>query len=103
MSKRKITVNKKAKNWQDRYPMISCTWLDILSDSSWQSLEGCKKAKLPICVTKGHLLTQTKGVTRIFGDYSLADEETGKIEEIGNSTIIPNSVIVEIKKIVDKG
>ena len=66
-------------------------------------MEGCKKAKLPICVTKGHLLTQTKGVTRIFGDYSLADEATGKIEEIGNSTIIPNSVIVEIKKIVDKG
>jgi len=42
-------------------------------------------------------------VTRIFGDYSLADEESGRIEEIGNSTIIPNSVIVEIKKIVDKG
>ena len=32
-------------------------------------------------------------------DYSLADEESGKIDEIGNTTIIPNSVIVEIKKI----
>ena len=63
------------------------------------SIEGCKKAKLPVCVTKGHLLTQKGGITRIFGDYSLADEELGKIEEIGNTTIIPNSVIVEIKKI----
>ena len=52
-----------------------------------------------MCVTKGHLLTQKGGITRIFGDYSLADEESGKIDEIGNTTIIPNSVIVEIKKI----
>tara|TARA_X000001382_G_scaffold31271_1_gene20215 strand:+ start:157 stop:468 length:312 start_codon:yes stop_codon:yes gene_type:complete len=103
MVKRKIKINPKAKREIDRYPLVAVYWLDICSDSSWQSMEGCKKAKLPICVTKGHLLTQTKGVTRIFGDYSLADEATGKIEEIGNSTIIPNSVIVEIKKIVDKG
>ena len=79
--------------------MVAVYWLDICSDSSWQSIEGCKKAKLPVCVTKGHLLTQKGGITRIFGDYSLADEELGKIEEIGNTTIIPNSVIVEIKKI----
>ena len=102
MVKKKIKINTKATREIDKYPLVSVYWFDICSDSSWQSIEGCKKAKLPICVTKGHLLTQTKGVTRIFGDYSLADEETGKIEEIGNSTIIPNSVIVEIKKIVDK-
>ena len=82
MSKRKITVNKKAKNWQDRYPMISCTWLDILSDSSWQSIDQLLKSNLATCVTKGHLLSQAKGVTRIFGDYSA--NEKGEIEEIGN-------------------
>lgn len=97
MSKRKITVNKKSKNWQDRYPMISCTWLDILSDSSWQSIDQLLKSNLATCVTKGHLLSQAKGVTRIFGDYSA--NEKGEIEEIGNTTIIPNSVIVKIQKI----
>ena len=103
MIKRKIKINPRAKREIDRYPLVSVYWLDICSDSSWQSLDGCKKAKLPVCVTKGHLLTQKGGITRIFGDYSLADEESGKIDEIGNTTIIPNSVIVEIKKISWQG
>ena len=94
MSKRKITINKKAKNWQERYPMVSVTWLDILSDSSWQSIDQLLKLKLANCVTKGHLLSQAKGITRIFGDYSAS--EKGEIEEIGNTTIIPNSVIVKL-------
>jgi hypothetical protein len=34
---------------------------------------------------------------------SLKNEDAGSIDEIGNTTIIPNSVIVDIKKIVDKG
>ena len=97
MSKRKITINKKAKNWQERYPMVSVTWLDILSDSSWQSIDQLLKLKLANCVTKGHLLSQAKGITRIFGDYSAS--EKGEIEEIGNTTIIPNRVIVKIQKI----
>jgi len=95
--KRKITVNKKSKNWQDRYPLVSVEWYDICSDSSWQSISSVQAAKLPVCVTKGHLLSQVKGITRIFGDYS--EKEDGGIEEIGNTTIIPNSVIKGIKKI----
>jgi hypothetical protein len=54
---------------------------------------------LPICTTKGHLLTQSKGITRVFGDYALKDEKTGVIDEIANTTLIPNSVILDIKKI----
>ena len=75
--KKKIQINTRATREIDRYPMVAVYWLDICSDSSWQSMEGCKKAKLPTCVTHGHLLTQTKGVTRIFGDYSLSDTEDG--------------------------
>jgi hypothetical protein len=56
------------------------------------------KSKLATCITKGHLLSQAKGVTRIFGDYSYNDNKT-EIESIGNTTIIPNSVIKEIKKL----
>jgi len=99
MTKKKIKINTRAKREIDRYPLVAVYWLDICSDASWQSIESSKKSKLPTCVTKGHLLSQKGGITRIFGDYSLADEESGKIDEIGNTTIIPNSVIVEIKKI----
>lgn len=97
MLKRKININKKAKHWQDRYPMVEVVWQDIVSDSGWQDIEQLKDSKLATCVTKGHLLSQVKGVTRIFGDYSTNDK--GEIEQIGNTTIIPNSVIVSIKKI----
>ena len=97
MLKRKITINKKAKNWQDKYPMVEAVWLDIVSESGWQDIDNLKDQKLATCVTKGHLLSQTKGVTRIFGDYSTNDKN--EIEQIGNTTIIPNSVIVSIKKI----
>ena len=96
MLRRKININKKAKHWQDRYPMVEVVWQDIVSDSGWQDLEQLKDSKLATCVTKGHLLSQVKGVTRIFGDYSTNDK--GEIEQIGNTTIIPNSVIVSIKK-----
>jgi len=95
--KRKININKKAKHWQDRYPMVEVVWQDIVSDSGWQDLEQLKDSKLATCVTKGHLLSQVKGVTRIFGDYSTNDK--GEIEQIGNTTIIPNTVIISIKKI----
>tara|TARA_R100000742_G_C4252346_1_gene70539 strand:+ start:563 stop:859 length:297 start_codon:yes stop_codon:yes gene_type:complete len=98
MTRKKISINKRAKHWKDRYPLVEIHWLDICSDSSWQSMEHLSKAELPTCVTKGHLLTQKKGITRVFGDYS--ENDKGEIEEIGNSTIIPNTVIKNIKKLI---
>ena len=96
--RKKINIPRKTKTEIEKYPMVSVEWYDIVSDSSWSTFEQIKKAKLATCITKGHLLSQTKGVTRVFGDYSFADD--GKsIESIGNTTIIPNSVIVEIKKL----
>ena len=97
-NKKKIPVPKKIKNEIEKYPMVSIEWFDILSNSSWSSFDELKKQKLPTCITKGHLLSQSKGITRIFGDYSLSEDKK-RIETIGNSTIIPNSVIKEIKKI----
>jgi len=96
--RKKIATPKKVKSEIDKYPMVSVEWFDIVSDSSWTSFEALQKSKLATCITKGHLLSQSKGVTRLFGDYSFADN--GKdIETIGNTTIIPNSVIKEIKKL----
>ena len=96
--KKKISVPKKVKSEIEKYPMVSVEWYDIVSDSSWSTFDQLKKAKLATCITKGHLLSQTKGVTRVFGDYSFGDD--GKsIVSIGNTTVIPNSVIKDIKKL----
>ena len=96
--KKKMSVPKKVKSEIEKYPMVSVEWYDIVSDSSWSTFDQLKKAKLATCITKGHLLSQTKGVTRVFGDYSFGDD--GKsIESIGNTTVIPNSVIKDIKKL----
>jgi hypothetical protein len=98
--KKKININKRARRELDRYPMVEVHWKDIVSDSGWQSVNHLRKAQLPVCVTKGHLLTQEKGMTRIFGDFSIKNNsDPEEIEEIGNTTIIPNSVVVKIKKI----
>jgi len=96
--RKKISIPKRVKSEIDKYPMVSVEWFDIVSDSSWTSFESLKKAKLATCITKGHLLSQSKGVTRLFGDYSFAED--GKtIDTIGNTTVIPNSVIKETKKL----
>ena len=97
MTKRKL-VNKKARKEIDRYPLVEVRWADVVSDSAWQAVGDVHKAKLPECVTKGHLLSQSKGVTRIFGDFSKGKEE-GAVEELGNTTLIPSSIIISIKEI----
>jgi len=96
--RKKIAIPKKVKAEIDKYPMVSVEWFDIVSNSSWSSFDELKKSKLATCITKGHLFSQSKGVTRLFGDYSFADNGVD-IENIGNTTIIPNSVVKEIKKL----
>jgi hypothetical protein len=88
---KKILIPKKINSEIEKYPMVSCEWFDIVSDSSWSSFEQIKNSDLATCITKGHLLSQSKGITRIFGDYSLSEDKK-KIETIGNTTLIPNSV-----------
>lgn len=99
MKKRKITINKKAKKEIERYPLVEIKWLDIVSDSAWLSCKDLSKMSLPVCVTKGHLYSTAKGITRVFADYNLVNAELGTIEDVSQVTIIPNSVIVEIKKL----
>jgi len=97
MVNRKIKLNKKSKTDIDKYPLVEIRWYDICSDSSWITIDDLMKMKLPECNTKGHLLSQVKGITRIFGDYAV--DANGAIDDLGNVTIIPTSVIIEIKKI----
>jgi hypothetical protein len=74
--RKKISSPKKINSEIEKYPMVSVEWFDIVSDSSWTSFDALKKSNLATCITKGHLLSQSKGVTRLFGDYSFAEKET---------------------------
>ena len=97
--RKKIKINVKAKVEIEKYPMVEVRWHDIVSNPNWISLDDLKSEKLAVCITKGHLFSQANGITRIFGDYALNEKDTKKIEEVGNSTIIPNSNIIGMKKI----
>jgi hypothetical protein len=80
------------------YPFVEIKWLDIEGDSGWSDIKSLNKEKLPICVSKGYLLSQSKGITRIFTDY-IETKDKPTFDNIGNTTIIPTSVIQSIKKI----
>jgi hypothetical protein len=80
------------------YPFVEIKWLDIEGDSSWLDIKSLNKEKLPICVSKGYLLSQSKGITRIFTDY-IETKDKPTFDNIGNTTIIPTSVVQSIKKI----
>ena len=98
-NKRTIPLNLKSLGSDiSKYPFVQIEWLDIEGDSGWSSTRSLNKLKLPVCVSKGYLVSQKHGVTRIFTDFiKTADKET--FETIGNTTIIPTSVIQSIKKI----
>jgi len=81
-----------------KYPFVEIRWVDIEGDDGWSSLSSLDKDKLPVAVSKGYLLSQRKGVTRIFRDY-IESKDTNTFEDIGSTVIIPTSVIVSIKKL----
>jgi len=81
------------------YPFVEIKWFDIEGDAGWSNTKDLKKEALPICVSKGYLLSQTKGITRIFSDYIL-NKDKPTFETIGNTCIIPTAVIQSIKKII---
>jgi hypothetical protein len=80
------------------YPYVEIKWQDIEGDAGWSSTKDLKNQKLPTCVSKGYLLSQAKGITRIFTDY-IETKDKPTFDNIGNTTIIPTSVIVSIRKI----
>jgi hypothetical protein len=81
-----------------KYPFVEIEWLDIEGDAGWSDTKSLNREKLPVCVSKGYLVSQKKGVTRIFTDY-IKTKDKPTFDNIGNTTIIPTSVIESIKKI----
>ena len=88
-NKKTLPLNLKSLgNDISKYPFVAIEWLDIEGDSGWSDTRSLNKLKLPICVSKGYLAT----------DYiKTKDKET--FDSIGNTTIIPTSVIQSIKKL----
>ena len=79
------------------YKFVHVYWIDITSDSSWQSIEDVKESKLPRCLSTGFLIDDNEEMIRIVSDFNFKDD--GSIDECGNSTIIPKSVVQEIKEV----
>jgi len=98
-NKKTIPLNLKSLGSDiSKYPFVEIEWADIEGDSGWSDTRALNKLKLPICVSKGYLVSQKNGITRIFTDFiKTRDKET--FDNIGNTTIIPTSVIQSIKKI----
>ena len=98
-NKKTIPLNLKSLGSDiSKYPFVVIEWLDIEGDAGWSDTRSLNKLSLPICVSKGYLVSQKNGITRIFTDFiKTKDKET--FESIGNTTIIPTSVIQSIKKI----
>ena len=90
-----LNFKKLGKNIED-YPFVEINWADIEGDAGWSDTKSLLKSKLPICVSKGYLVSQRNGVTRIFTDYIKA-KDNDTFENIGNTTIIPTSGIQSIK------
>ena len=94
-----LNIKKLGKHIED-YPFVEIEWQDIEGDAGWSSTKQLKMEKLPICVSKGYLVSQQKGVTRIFSDY-IKSKDQPTFDDIGSTTIIPTSVIVSIKKLLN--
>ena len=98
-NKKIIPLNLKSLGNQiEAYPFVAIEWSDIEGDAGWSSTKDLNKEKLPTCVSRGYLLSQAKGVTRIFSDY-IKTKDKPTFDNIGNTTIIPTSVIISIKKL----
>ena len=105
MTKKKIQQSKilnfdfkNLGNVIDDYPFVEIEWLDIEGDAGWSSTKDLSKEQLPVCVSKGYLLSQSKGITRMFTDY-IKTKDKPTFDNIGNTTIITTAVIKSIRKI----
>ena len=99
-NKKTIPLNLKTLgNKIDAYPFVEIEWMDIEGDAGWSNTKTLNKSKLPTCVSKGYLLSQQNGITRIFVDFIKTKTDKETFDDIGNTTIIPTSVIQSIKRI----
>ena len=95
---KKLRTIKHLSNNIEDYSFVEVKWLDIEDDSGWSNLSILQKEKLPVCVSKGYLLDQKNGVTKLFRDY-IESKNKPTFDDIGSTVIIPTSVIISLKVI----
>jgi hypothetical protein len=89
--------SKKYKNSAVDFTRYIVTWRDIVSDSSWQTMDDATNQKTAIVKSLCHILKKTKTDTITFADYSIDNDDDTNVE-IANTNIIPNSVIISVEK-----
>lgn len=89
--------SKKYKNKEIDFTHYIVTWRDIVSDSSWQTIDDATNQKTAVVKSLCHILKKTKTDTITFADYSIDNNDENNIE-IANTNIIPNSVIISVVK-----
>ena len=87
-------MSKKVKDIP--YKFVHVYWIDIVSDSSWRSIEEVKESKCPRSLSTGFLISDEEDFVRLVSDFNF--KEDGSIDECGNSTIIPKCVVKEVKE-----
>jgi hypothetical protein len=80
-----------------KHDFVMVYWVDIESDSNWRDIDDLITDELPICISSGWLIKKDNKVTRLASDFNL--DSDGKVNEIGNTTIIPTCVIQKIIKL----
>jgi hypothetical protein len=80
-----------------KYDFVMVYWVDIEADSNWRGVNDLIADELPICISSGWLIKKDNKVTRLASDFNL--DSDGKVNEIGNTTIIPTCVIQKIIKL----
>ena len=61
-NKKIIPLNLKSLgNDISAYPFVEIEWLDIEGDAGWSTTKDLNKEKLPVCVSKGYLVSQKNG------------------------------------------
>ena len=88
-------MSKKVKDIP--YKFVHVYWIDIVSDSSWRSIEEGKESKCPRSLSTGFLISDEEDFVRLVSDFNF--NEDGTIDECGNSTIIPRPNIYEMKEL----
>ena len=96
MGKRK-EKSKKYKNKEIDFTHYIITWRDIVSDSSWQTIDDATNQKTAIVKSLCHILKKTKN-NIIYSITAVLNNDDENNIEIANTNIIPNSVIISVEK-----
>ena len=81
------------------YKFVHVYWIDIVSDSSWRSVEDVKESSLPRCLSTGFLIDDDDEMIRIVSDFNFNDDGSNNEVNIFDFSGDLNFGIQKIKEI----